>query len=99
MPRWPGGPTRSWSACPAEGWLGAGWRRGPTAPSIARGMEPIDERVDALLAQRPEWLWDGESLPVPVEDVVDSVYGLLIREVDDLLTAPGAPALEPGETL
>jgi len=39
----------------------------------------------------PEYVWDGETLPVPVEDVVDSCYGLHVRLVDDLSTAPGAP--------
>ncbi|MBZ0213377.1 MAG: ImmA/IrrE family metallo-endopeptidase [Nitrospirae bacterium] len=39
----------------------------------------------------PSYVWDGETLPVPVEDIVDSVYGLRVRLVDDLGTAPGAP--------
>lgn len=39
----------------------------------------------------PGYVWDGETLPVPVEEIVDSVYGLLVREVDDMSAAPGAP--------
>ena len=44
-----------------------------------------------MLAKLPSWLWDGETLPVPVEHVADSGHGLLIRDVADLSTAPGAP--------
>jgi hypothetical protein len=36
------------------------------------------------LAQIPAWLWDGTSLPVPVETLTDSHYGLLVSERDDL---------------
>ncbi|HMT04411.1 MAG TPA: ImmA/IrrE family metallo-endopeptidase [Solirubrobacterales bacterium] len=39
----------------------------------------------------PAYIWDGESLPVPVEDIVDSIYGLRVRLVEDLSSAPGAP--------
>lgn len=49
-----------------------------------------------MLATLPEWLWDGETLPVPVEHVADSGHGLLIRDVADLSAAPGAP---PGQHL
>ncbi|MBK8293712.1 MAG: ImmA/IrrE family metallo-endopeptidase [Solirubrobacterales bacterium] len=44
----------------------------------------------------PEYIWDGETLPVPVEDIVDSVYGLLVRDVDDMSAAPGAPPASAG---
>lgn len=37
----------------------------------------------------PEWLWDGESLPVPVDTIADSHYGLLVREEDELWTFTG----------
>lgn len=59
--------------------------------------EQAAERVlaDAVAAG----LWNGSSLPVPVEDVADSHFGLLVREVDDLFAAPGAPARRPGQTL
>ncbi len=62
-------------------------------------MEQIEERADGILARLPEYLWDGERLPVPVEDIADSVFGLLVRDVEDMGTAPGAPALAPGQTL
>src|SRR3712207_5032564 len=62
-------------------------------------MDPIEERAAQVLARVPEWLWDGESLPVPIEDIADSVYGLLVRDVDAMTAAPGAPALAPGQAL
>jgi hypothetical protein len=62
-------------------------------------MDRVEERAAQALARVPEWLWDGESLPVPVEDMADSVYGLLVRDVEDMTAAPGAPALPPGQSL
>jgi hypothetical protein len=38
-------------------------------------------------------------LPVPIEDIADSCFGLLVRDVPDLTLAPGAPALPPGQSL
>ena len=62
-------------------------------------MEEIEGRAEKVLAAVPSWIWDGERLPVPVEDIVDSQYGLLVRDVGDLTTAPGAPDLEPDQSL
>src|SRR3954463_7138808 len=62
-------------------------------------MDRVEERAAQALARVPEWLWDGESLPVPIEDIADSVYGLLVRDVEDMTAAPGAPALAPGQAL
>ena len=62
-------------------------------------MEEIERRAEEVLAGVPSWIWDGERLPVPVEDIVDSRYGLLVRDVEDLSTAPGAPDLDPGQSL
>jgi hypothetical protein len=61
--------------------------------------EWVEARAEALLSAVPEWVWDGESLPVPVDDIVDSVYGLQVLEVDDMTQAPGCPPLEDGQTL
>jgi len=73
--------------------------RSACAASIAFVVEEIERRAEDVLARVPAWIWDGESLPVPVEDLADSVYGLLVREVEDMSAAPGAPALGPGQTL
>ena len=54
-------------------------------------MEEIEAKAQRMLAKLPEWLWDGETLPVPVEHVADTGHGLLIRDVADLSAAPGAP--------
>lgn len=43
------------------------------------------------LATIPDWLWDGVTLPVPVEDICDSHYGLLVEEHEDLAALVGAP--------
>lgn len=44
------------------------------------------------LAAIPDWLWDGETLPVPVEMIADNHYGLLVREEDGLAARAGLPA-------
>src|SRR3954465_11408303 len=62
-------------------------------------MDRVEERAAQALARVPDWLWDGEALPVPIEDIADSVYGLLVRDVEDMTAAPGAPALAPGQSL
>jgi hypothetical protein len=62
-------------------------------------MEAIERAAEAVLARVPAWIWDGERLPVPVEEIADSHFGLLVREVDDLSAAPGAPRLAAGQSL
>ena len=36
---------------------------------------------------------------MPVEDIADSGFGLLVRDVEDMGAAPGAPALLDGQSL
>lgn len=62
-------------------------------------MEQIEQRAERVLERVPGWLWDGETLPVPVEDIADSYFNLLVRETDDLSVAPGAPSLAAGQSL
>jgi hypothetical protein len=62
-------------------------------------MAAIEQRAEEFLAHVPAYIWDGISLPVPVEDIADSHAGLLIRDVQDLSLAPGAPILDLGQTL
>lgn len=42
------------------------------------------QRADAIalreLAAVPRWLWDGESLPVPIESIAEDHYGILVEE-------------------
>lgn len=63
--------------------------------------DPADiERVaEALLEALPKRTWDGRRLPIPVDAIADDGFGLLIREVEDMSSAPGAPELDPGQTL
>lgn len=61
-------------------------------------MRASPEQVaDRVLAGVADWIWDGETLPVPVEDIADSSFGLFVRDVEDLTAAPGVPDL-PGAT-
>jgi hypothetical protein len=62
-------------------------------------MRDVEDRAEQVLAKAPAYIWDGERLPVPVEDLADSVYGLLVRDVEDMRSAPGAPTLAPGQSL
>src|SRR5829696_8048800 len=60
-------------------------------------MEKVERRAEAVLERVPDWLWNGERLPVPVEDIADTCFGLLVRDVEDLSRAPGAPPLDGGQ--
>lgn len=51
--------------------------------------DSIERTVYGLLDRVPEFVWDGESLPVPVELIVSNSFGLRIRLVDDMTAAPG----------
>jgi IrrE N-terminal-like domain len=54
-------------------------------------MEGVVRKAEELLADVPDWIWDGSTLPVPIEDIADSHCGLLVREVEDMTAAPGCP--------
>jgi hypothetical protein len=62
-------------------------------------MDAIERLAGEFLAGVPPYVWDGEKLPVPIEDIADTHLGLLVRDVDDLGKAPGAPELDHGQTL
>jgi hypothetical protein len=62
-------------------------------------MDAIERLAEEFLAQVPGYVWDGTALPVPVEEIADTHIGLLIRDVEDLATAPGAPELDHGQSL
>ncbi|HLH65183.1 MAG TPA: ImmA/IrrE family metallo-endopeptidase [Solirubrobacteraceae bacterium] len=61
--------------------------------------QTIERVAERFLAGVPAYLWDGESLPVPVEDIADSHVGLLVRDVEDLNQAPGAPPADSRQAL
>jgi IrrE N-terminal-like domain len=52
----------------------------------------VEQRAERVLAEVPGWIWDGDRLPVPVEHIADSCFGLHVRDVEDLRSAPGVPA-------
>ncbi len=54
-------------------------------------MNDPEARAADTLAGLPRFIWDGQSLPVPVEDIADSGFGLHIHESEELPDAP------PGE--
>lgn len=62
-------------------------------------MEEIEQLAEGFLAQVPSYIWDGRKLPVPIEEIADTHVGLLIRDVEDLGVAPGAPRLSAGQAL
>ncbi|MGH2763629.1 MAG: ImmA/IrrE family metallo-endopeptidase [Thermoleophilaceae bacterium] len=62
-------------------------------------MGAVERQAEKVLGQVPAWIWDGASTPVPVETIADSVYGLHVRDIADLSTAPGAPPAAPGQSL
>ena len=65
---------------------------------MSRPAAEIEAEATRVLATVPDWLWNGEELPVPVEDIADSCFGLLVRDIDDLKKAPGAPRLAAGQS-
>jgi len=54
-------------------------------------LERVEDRATSILESVPDYIWNGQTLPVPVEDIVDSMYGLMVRDVADMSQAPGAP--------
>jgi short-chain 2-methylacyl-CoA dehydrogenase len=52
----------------------------------------VEQRAERVLADVPDWIWNGDRLPVPVEHIADSHFGLHVRDVEDLRRAPGVPA-------
>jgi IrrE N-terminal-like domain len=61
--------------------------------------ESIEQRATRVLERVPDWIWNGDTLPVPVEHIADSCFGLHVRDVADLSAAPGVPAPQRGQSL
>ncbi|MGO9960916.1 MAG: ImmA/IrrE family metallo-endopeptidase [Solirubrobacteraceae bacterium] len=62
-------------------------------------MPDIERLAVEFLVGIPSYVWDGATLPVPIEEIADSHAGLLVRDVEDLAAAPGAPELGHGQSL
>lgn len=59
--------------------------------------EWVEQQAYDLLDSVPEFIWNGQKLPVPVDEIVDNVLGLRVRTVEDMSKAPGCGDLKPGE--
>jgi hypothetical protein len=59
----------------------------------------VEREALRVLERVPDWVWNGDTLPVPVEHIADSCFGLYVRDVGDLSAAPGVPDLGPGQSL
>src|SRR4051812_14418966 len=53
--------------------------RAPRAPTwdrpnalASRTVEEVERQAERVLERVPSWIWDGESLPVPVEDIANT---------------------------
>jgi hypothetical protein len=62
-------------------------------------MEETERLAEEFLDGIPSYVWDGATLPVPIEEIADTHAGLLVRDVEDLGMAPGAPKLGHGQSL
>ena len=64
-------------------------------------MEEIERRAESILAELPDYIWDGDRPPIPVEEIADSHFGLHVRDVApaEMRDAPGCPQLGADETL
>jgi hypothetical protein len=50
--------------------------------------DEIEREAERVLESVPDYIWDGVEVPVPIEEIVDSCFGLLVRDVDDMRAAP-----------
>ena len=64
-------------------------------------MEQIERRAEALLRALPDYIWTGERPPIPIDEIADSHFGLLVRDVEpeEMREAPGLGAVDPGEAI
>jgi len=64
-------------------------------------MEEIERRAETILAELPDYVWDGDRPPIPVEEIADTHFGLHVRDVApaEMRNAPGCPLIGPDETL
>ena len=64
-------------------------------------MDEIESRAEAVLSVLPDYIWRGDTPPIPIEEIADSHFGLHVRDVapSEMRAAPGCPPLADGETL
>ena len=62
-------------------------------------IEELEQRAAEVLETVPDYVWDRRQPPVPIEEIADSCFGLLVREVEDMSAAPGAPQVGSGQSI
>ena len=64
-------------------------------------MEEIERRAESILAELPDYVWDGDRPPIPVEEIADSHFGLHVcdKPPAEMRSAPGCPPIGDDETL
>lgn len=64
-------------------------------------MQDVELRAQQILAELPDYIWDGSRPPIPIEEIADTHFGLHVRDVapEEMRTAPGCPKLSEDETL
>jgi hypothetical protein len=50
---------------------------------VAAEKEEIEAQAEQVLAEVPDWIWNGEELPVAVEGIADTCFGSLVRDVPE----------------
>lgn len=63
------------------------------APMRARSVQYLLNEAARVLAEVEDHIWDGRTLPVPIEAIAEDHYGLLIRELGEISTE--RPELAP----
>jgi uncharacterized protein DUF955 len=56
--------------------------------AIERALK-TEEEAEQELRRVPDWIWNREGLPVPLETIADSHYGLLVQEEIGLAQVAG----------
>ena len=59
----------------------------------ARSSDYLLNEAALVLSEVEDYVWDGSTLPVPIESIAEDHFGLLIREVVDIAAELGAPDL------
>jgi len=64
-------------------------------------MEGIELRAEGVLGELPEYIWSGDRPPIPIHEIADSHFGLLVRRISpaEMREAPGCPELGDGDAL
>lgn len=64
-------------------------------------MDHIEQRTGELLAELPDYIWNGKSLPIPIEAIADSHADLLVLDKDPAEMAAVLQVPEPvdGQTI